>query len=179
MGKIKIDFQVLETKNPQLLMVSDNSEWDYAEDLNAWITIILPGSTKKLTFAFKKHSIEQFNSHNLGISCFRGDCEEEEYTDLPDGIYTICLKSGYEGIDKKRYYLKTDRFDIDFAKVVVKNGLEYNEEDREFRDKILDVMWFAMTAKSHTIEGNFSEAKYWFEKAKNKLNIFKDCKNCG
>lgn len=179
MAKINIDFQVLETRNPQLLMVSDNSDWAYAEDLNAWIVIILPGSTKKLVYTFKKESINQFNSHNLGISCLQANCDDEEYIDLPDGIYTICVKSSYTDIDKKRYYLKTDRFDVDLAKVIIKNGFEYNLEDREFRDKIFDIKWYILTAKSHALVGDFVKADRFYQDAKKKLRVFQDCKNCG
>jgi hypothetical protein len=179
MAKITIDFQILETKNPQLLMVSDNSVWEYAEDLSSWIVIVLPGSTTELKYTFKKESINQFNSHNLGISCLSANCDDEEYIDLPDGIYTICVKSAYTDIEKSRYYLKTDRFDVDLAKVIIKNGFEYNLEDKEFRDKIFDIKWYLLTAKSHALNGDFVKADNFFQDAKKKLRVFQDCKNCG
>ena len=34
------------------------------------------------------------------------------------------MKSGYEDIEKSQYYLKTDRFEVEYAKVLVKYGTE-------------------------------------------------------
>lgn len=178
MAEIVLDFQVIETRNPQLLMVGDTSKWAYAEDLPSWLLITRPGSKKPLTFSFKKESMNVFNSHNLGLTCLQGDCEEELYEDLPDGIYKLCLKSNFENVELIKYYLKTDRFDVDLAKVIVKNGFEYTIEDKQFRDKIYDIKWLSDTAKSHALLGDFDKSDKFFTLAVSRLRDLEDCKNC-
>ena len=119
-GQIKIDFQVIESDRPKYLTIGDLSTWLYASNKPSYISITLPGSKKAITYSWLKNAINTFNSHNLGLSCLSGDCTEETYTDLPDGIYTICLKSGFEDIEEVKYYLKTDRTKLEIAKTIVR-----------------------------------------------------------
>lgn len=171
---IKIDFQVLESRNPQFLMVGDLSEWEYAENLPAYILITLPGSSNPITYSWKKDAINSFNSNNLGLSCLV-ECGEQKYVDLPDGIYTICLKSGFEEIEKVHYYLKTDRFEVELSKVIIANGLEYDPQDKSFREYIFEVKWFLLEAQSRAHIGDFSGAQNYFTEAQKMLKKYKDC----
>lgn len=175
---IKIDFQVLETHDPKFLLIGDTSMWEYAENKPAFVAITPPGSSKPYQFSFTKNSMNIFNSHNLGLSCFTNDCTDELYVDLNDGIYTICVKSHFEGIEKLRYYLKTDRFETELKKTIIKNGLEYDEKDKEFRDTIYQIKWFLDTAKSWCSQGDFVKANRFFNKAKKMLTQYRDCKDC-
>lgn len=177
-GQINIDFQVLEHGNPRILMLGDTSEWLYASTLASYVSVRLPGSKKDITFTWKKKAFNNFNSHNLGLSCVSGDCTEEHYVDLPDGIYTICLISGYENINKTRYYLKTDLIELELAKVLVKHGLEYSESDNDFIDNILKIKYFLSFAKAHAKLGDFVKADRFFQHATNKFKKFRDCKDC-
>lgn len=175
--KIKINFQVLESNNPQLLLVADVSKWEYAENLPAYLFITLPGSSNPLQFSWKKESINSFNSHNFGLSCVT-ECGEQEYRDLPDGVYTINLKSGYEGIEATKYYLKTDRFENELSKVIIKNGTEYDPKDKDFRDDIFQIKWILLTAKAKAYQGDFVYAGRYFEEAKKLLKTYVECKDC-
>ena len=145
-GQISIDFDIMSTR-PKNLVVADSSEWLYAENLPSYVLIQMPGSSKKKTFPFKKNALNRFNSHLLGLSCFKDDCGDEVYLPLPDGIYTICVKSGYEGIENSKFYLKTDRFEIEYSKVMVKDGLEF---DKDFILYMTKVKFLLEVAKSHT-----------------------------
>ena len=93
-GQINVDFDIMSTR-PKNLVVADSSEWIYSQNLPSYVLIQMPGSSKKKTFPFKKNALNRFNSHLLGLSCFKDDCGDEVYVSLPDGIYTICVKSGY------------------------------------------------------------------------------------
>lgn len=176
-GQIKIDFDVIQSTT-KTLWIGDSSDWIHAENLPANVLITLPGSVKPLTFSFKKKALNSFNSHNLGITCLKGDCTEEVYSDLPDGIYTIVLKSGFIDFEKIKYYLKTDRIELNIAKVVVKHGFEYSKQDRDFRDKIYDIDWLIKVAKAHAKLGDFVKADRFFQQAKGLLEKLLDCKNC-
>ena len=173
-GKINIDFGVSST-SPLHLVVEDFSDWLYAEDLPSYVLITVPGSKKPKTYTFKKFKRNIFNSHNLGLSCLSGDCTEEHYIDTPDGLYTICLKSGYENIEDTHYYLKTDRFNIEYSKVMIKDGIEYN---KDFIEYMMQVKFLVEVAKSHAMLGDFVKAQRFFEDAKKKLRKYVECKNC-
>jgi hypothetical protein len=176
-GQIKIDFDVIQSTT-QTLWIGDSSDWVYSENLPALVEITLPGSKKALAFSFKKKAINSFNSHNLGITCLHGDCTEEVYGDIPDGIYTICVKSGFEGFEKTRYYLKTDRTELELSKVVVKHGFEYSKNDKDFRNKIYDIDWLIKVAKSHAKLGDFVKANRFLQGARDILRTLSDCKDC-
>lgn len=173
-GDINIDFVISST--PKILEVKDMSEWVYAENKPAYISIILPGSKKFKNFTFAKHQRNAFNSHNLGISCLSGDCKEEVYLNLPDGIYTICVKSSYQDLSKTNYYLKTDLFEIDFAKTMIKYGFEIKTD--EFLNYMLIIEGILKVAKSNAKLGDFSKAQRFFNQAKDMLKKYSDCKNC-
>lgn len=169
-GEINIDFSVIEAGNPKKLHIFDDSDWLYAETLPAYLVIILPGSKKEKTYSFKKYAINTLNSHNLGISCLKGDCTEEVYVDLPDGVYTITVKSGYQDIEKTKYYLKTDSFDLKKAEVVINNGVD--PYDKELVDFVTEVNFLEDRAKAYTKEGNFVKASRYFEESRKKLDSY-------
>jgi len=176
-GQIKIEFDVFSTR-PTNLVVADSSEWIYAQNLPAYLLVKLPGSKKFKTFPFKKNALNRLNSHLLGLSCLTNDCQDEVYNDLPDGIYTFCLKSGYEGIENTKFYLKTDLFKQDFAKVMIKYGIEYTEQGKDFLEDMLFIKALVTVAEAHAHEGDFVKAQRFFEEAKDKLRSRVECRNC-
>ena len=173
-GNININFTIF-SDSPLYLQIADLSDWLYAENLPSYIKITIPGSKKPKVFTFNKKKINIFNSHNLGLSCLKGDCTEEVYNELPDGIYTICVKSGYEGIENSKFYLKTDRFEIEYSKVMVRDGLEF---DKDFILYMTKVKFLLEVAKSHAKLGDFVKAQRFFEESKKLLSRYVECKNC-
>lgn len=171
MNEIEIDFQILETRNPKLLMIGDTSNWSYAEELPSYIAITMPGSDTPLNLEFVKGIVKTYNSSNLALTCQSCD---DELANLPDGVYTITVKSGYEDIERTKYYLKTDTIRIELAKEIVKNGFEYSPSDKKFRENIYDIKWLLDVAQSHAILGDFCKAQNYYEMANAKLC----CKNC-
>lgn len=176
-GEIKIDFDVIQS-TVQTLWVGDSSDWVHAEVLPAALEVTLPGSKKPLTFSYKKNAITSLNSHNLGITCLKGDCTDEVYGDLPDGVYTITVKSGFTNFETTKYYLKTDRIELEVSKIVIKHGFEYSKSDKNFRDKIYDIDWLVKVAKAHAKLGDFVKADRFFTQAKEELKSFGNCKDC-
>lgn len=174
-GKINVNFSV-SSDNPKYLYITDLSDWVYSENLPSYVEIIIPGSKKVKTYSFKKHKNNIFNSHNLGLSCFKGDCNDENYVDLPDGIYSVCVKSGYENIEDTKYYLKTDKFEIEYGEVVTKVSLDNLEQN--FINLMLKIKYILDVAKYHTMLGNFMKANRYFEESSKLLRRFKECKDC-
>ena len=169
-GKIRVDFQIFETGNPKILSVADSSDWIYAENKPSYISIKLPGSKKDKTFTFKKGAVNNFNSHNLGISCLKGDCTEEVYTNLPDGIYTVKVLSGYEDIEKERYYLKTDVIELEIAKALTLIGFNYFVGIEDQIAPFEKIRSFLKVAKSWTKQGDFIKADRYFQEAVSTFN---------
>ncbi len=176
-GQININFLTF-SDSPKYLTVMDTSDWVYAQNSPAYLLVTLPGSKKTKNFTFIKNKINIFNSHNLGLSCLSGDCTEEHYIDLPDGIYQICLKSSFEGIENTNFYLKTDRFRLEFSKVMIRYGLEFDLNNKEFIDYMMKIKFYEEEAKSQAMLGDFVEAQKYFEEAKKMLQKYSECKNC-
>lgn len=176
-NKIEIDFLVITDYDPKLIIVGDISEWFNAENLPSTICITPPGGTKSINNNFVKHKLNIFNSVNLGLDCLQ-ECEEQEKSDLSDGVYTINVKSGFVGVEKTRYLLKTDKFQMQLDKVYVKTGLEFNKNDSKFREDLMNIDFLKKTAEAWTRQGNFVNASRDFKEAQNLLRKYTDCKNC-
>jgi hypothetical protein len=176
-GKINIDFKIVPVLDPTILMIADNSDWFSAEDKESNIIITPPGSKKEINNIFSKRQLNIFNSSNLGLSCV-SECKEQEYLDLSDGIWVICLKSAYQGLEKKRYYLKTDRFLIEWYKEWILSGLDYTDTKNIMYDKLLDVRKHLYSAEGFTLDGDFTKANREFVEAQKKFNTIRKCKDC-
>ena len=174
MSKITLQYDVF-SNSPLYLAVMDMSDWAYAENQPAYLKITLPGSKNPLKYTFKKEKTNIFNSHNLGITCLRGNCKEEIYKDLPDGIYTIELLSNYSNVFEKKYYLKSDRFEVEYKKVLVKYKTDV---DQNFIDYMYRVKYTLDVAKSFTAEGNIVESHKYFQEAKKLLKRYVECNDC-
>lgn len=176
-GKINIDFFVLSELDPSTIVIVDKSDWFSAEDKPATIIITPPGSSKGIANVFSKKQLNIFNSSNLGLSCI-SECKDQVYQPLSDGIWMICLQSIYQGIEKKRYYLKTDTFRVEWAKEFVNLGLEYvNTKDLKY-EALYECIKHIDTANSFTLDGDFTKANREFIEAQKKFNKIRKCKNC-
>lgn len=172
---ININFNVF-SNHPMFLSVEDLSDWAHSENLTSYIQVTTPGGKKSKSYTFTKGIKNIFNSHNLGLTCVTADCKGGTMGDLPDGIYTITVLSGFAGIQETKYYLKTDRFEIEYMKLLTKKGTE--GVDQEFMNYMTRVKYTLDVAKSFTMEGDFAEAYRFFQEAKTLLNKKTDCKNC-
>lgn len=171
---IEIDFLIFTDYDPKLIIIGDISKWRHAETLPSTICITLPGSKKSINSTFVKHKLNVFTSENLGLSCPEG----QNKADLLDGVYTITVKSGYDGIEKTRYLLKTDRFTMELDKVYVKTGLEYDKNDAKFREDLLNIEFLARTAEAYARRGDHANASRNFSEAQKLLIKYTDCPNC-
>ena len=175
-GKITVDFYVFSEYDPKVLLVGDNSNWLHIEDQPSIIEILLPGSSKPIVFTYLKNGINSFNSHNLKITCLKGDCTEEEYTDLPDGIYTITVKGSPSTFYKTKYHLKTDRLQQVIDKNLIDLGFYYEEDKVEERDALMRVHIFLMQAEAYIRRDDIPNAKLYYDIAKKEIERIEACK---
>lgn len=168
---IDIDFKVLESRDPKILMIGDVSrDWWTAEDRPAYISITLPNSNKPRNFTFTKNQINIFNSITLGLNKFRGDCKKEVYLNLPDGLYRIELLSDFEGISKEALYLKTDLIKKKIAEKIADSYLKDKTETRGLYDRISEIDYKLTVAESFTLQGYYKEANRFFSEALKDFN---------
>lgn len=172
--KIVVDFQILDTKDPNVLVIIDTSEWQHAEDKPATLFIKLPSSDEELHYRFVKGKTVVFNSHNLGVSCISGDCSEQNFMKLPDGLYKIRLQSGYEGISKERLYLRDHRFQMRFYNAILKLGPYTSLEDCQI-EIINNIQYTMLRAQAYVSEGNAKEGIKFFQEARALLDKLSRC----
>lgn len=172
--KVIVDFKILPVLDTKIIMLADNSVWGVAEDKQSTILVTPPGSDKAIANIFAKHKINTYNSSNLGLSCLT-ECAEQGYSDLNDGIYCITLKSAYEGLEKTRYYLKSDRFKIEWYKEWLGTGLDYTDTKDVRYDALLDCRKHLISAEACTIDGDFTRASREFQEAQKKFNKIRRC----
>jgi len=177
-GKIKVNFYVFSEYAPETLVVWDSSNWLHIEDSPAVIDVTLPGSTKPITFTYLKNGINSFNSHNLKVTCLKGDCTEEEYGPLPDGIYTITVRGSHsENFQKTKYHLKTDRLQQVIDKGLIELGFYFDKEKVKQRDELLNVKVMLMQAEAYIKREEIQDAKRFYDRAKAEMERIDECNN--
>ena len=174
-GTINVDFFVFTLYDPKYLIVSDNSSWYHIEDKPAIIEITIPGSSRVITFSFLKNAVNTFNSNNLRITCLSGDCEGQEYSELPDGIYTITVKGSPDSYYKTKYHLKTDRINQRIDKLLIDLGFEYDQHKKRLRDSILDVQVQLMIAEAYIRKEDINSAKLYYDTAYAEVTKIESC----
>lgn len=178
---IDINFQVLNTKDPSTILIGDTSlNWGVAENHPAWLQIIPPGYVQPISLSFTKHRIVPLTSISLGLSCVSADCGGQTYEDLPDGIWEFCLQSNFEGINKKRFYLKDDqlRQEIDKIRINLYDTQGFTFVRNQTTDQ-LEIIEGILSA-SHTLirDGRNSDAMKGYNEASKLVEKLKKCKDC-
>lgn len=176
--RINIDFQVLKTRYPKVLSIADYSTWGVTESKPSIIEIILPGESKPVVEYFDKRKINIFNSINLNINCPTGDCFDEEYIDLPDGIYEITLKASPDKFYKTRKHLRTELTELDLDKMYINLNLICKNKDEDLADKLTNIDLLLRAAEANVRYDNICKAQELFFKAQELINKTKNCSGC-
>lgn len=173
---VKINFIIGKEVDPKYIMIGDTSQWGVAENHPAYLTIVPPGSKKAISLNFQKHSLTFLTSVNLGLSNLE-KCQSQELEDLDDGIWEICLKSSFEGLDKKRYLLKTDSLRLEMDKLYIKQGIPFKENNTVVK-ALKSAEWCLSVAEAEMRNGNRTQAMRAFEEACKEVEKYKNCKEC-
>lgn len=175
-GKINVDFQVLKTYDPKTLLIADTSDWKHIEDKTSVIRITMPGGIKPAEKFFDKRKINIFNSSILGIT--PKACTVDELRELPDGIYTIELVGSPDTFKKERYYLRTERMQLEVDKFYVSLGIDFESTKKELRALLYDIDLMIKAAEASIRLGDVSKASSYFKEAKKLLSNYRDCIDC-
>lgn len=148
--KIKIDFDIIPT-SPHNIKIWDSSKWHWSEDKPSWLTIIPPGSTKCITIPFEKGAMNVVTAKDINLGCGH----------LSDGLYTITVHSNFKGVEKTKFYLKTDTIEYETSKKVIeadKKGVT----DPLFQETFFSIKWLIEVAKAYTQCGDEVNAVKYF-----------------
>ncbi len=175
--KVNLDFQILETKDPNIISIMDSSEWSNIENKPSIIEIFIPGKDTPIVHFFNKKQINLFNSINLKINCV-DDCGEVDYIQLPDGIYTIVLKGSPDKYIKSRKYLRTVSTELKLDKIFI--GLElttkYFSSNKSTIDSIFDIELMLKAAKANLRYSNIKKTQSLLFKAQDLIEDLISCK---
>lgn len=174
---VVVDFDVIPTNNPKRLWITDASDWGVAENQASVIEITPPGSKVSINNTFIKRNLNVFHSVNLKLSCVN-TCVDQQYQDLPDGVWSITLKSSFTDLNKTRYYLKTDQTQLQIDKIYVRAGLEFDKSQKAFREDLQDIEFLIRSASAWTRLGNSFKASRDFIQAQELLIKYQNCVNC-
>lgn len=174
--KINIDFQVIPTRDPKILSIADYSFWEYIEEKPSIIEIILPGESIPITHYFNKREINIFHSINLNLNC-NPDCENE-YLDLPDGIYEVTVKGSPDKYNKTRKYLRTELTQLDLDMMYINLNLLCENKDKDVINKLTDIDLLLRAAESNVRYDNTKKAQELLFKAQELIEKTKNCSGC-
>lgn len=175
-GKINVDFQILRTSDPKVLLVADTSDWKHIEDKVSVVKVTLPGSTSPVYKNFKKHNVNIFNSSILGVT--PKACTAEDLKDLPDGIYTIEVVGSPNTFNKKRYYLRTEKLQLKLDMQYAALGLDLTHKNSDSRENLLDIDLMIRAAEAALRVGDISKASTYYKEAKSIFDSYVNCENC-
>ena len=174
MAKPVIDFQILDSYDPRVLLIADNSIWEHTENKPSIIEITTPGASEPVVHYFKKNQINSFNSVNLLLNCESGDCQEYEF--LPDGVYEITVKASPDTFFTTKKYLQTAKTRLELDKKYVQNSIKcenLNDNVFKYLEEVYTVIRFA---EANTRLDNICEAQELLFKAQSTLEKCDECR---
>lgn len=174
---VKINFLIASENDPFSIVIRDTSNWGVAQGQPAYLQVTPPGSTKSVSLNFAKESITILNSVNLGLSCYIQGCDDQDYQELYDGIWEICLLSSYQDLNKKRFYLKTDSLRLELDKIYIRAGLDY-DPNSEVIKALRKVEFLITSAEVYIRRGDTVKAKTAFDEAVKLTEQYSKCKDC-
>lgn len=175
-GAPNINFLVLTENDPQTLCILDISKYLNLSNSVTNLLIKIPGAKNYETYTVQKNKLNYFNSNTLHISCVQ-KCGEQEYQDLPDGIYHIILESTPNSFRKERWYLKTDALRLKVDKIYLKQALEYDPKSTVVKE-LRDFEFMLQASESATKQGDYKTAQKYLKIAQELANKNSECKNC-
>ncbi len=162
----KIDFQVIETYDPKVIVIADTSRWAAIKNDPSILEIKYEDHPIYAEY-FKKESINVIDSLKLFDTWDK---------DLKDGSYKITLKGSPETHQKERYVYRTQNLitRIDYL-------FNNEKEDKEYIEKMYELFYIHESIKSHTRDGNIGKASKKYKLLKRMTEDLVreiDCKSC-
>ena len=160
-GKLNIEFDILDTKNPYFMSIVDQSNWALLQNNTSTLETILPGYEKAVVNYFDKNSINTLNAFNLGIIC-TDECNYCDYEALPDGVYCFTVKSSCGTYQSTKKFLRTTLIELDLDKVIIDRIKSCDTDNFVPESKITKAEFLLKAAKANLRYDNINEAGQLF-----------------
>lgn len=177
MSDIMLSFQVLETRDPKVLQVLDESKWGILADRKAIIEITVPGREEPVTFFVGKNMVNTFTSLTLGLNCMDYD-KGIEYIDLPDGIYDIRITGSPSSYTFSRKYLRTDVIRREVDRLWIMADVLCESRDEQLIGKITEIEYLLASAEANVRLGIIKEAHKLLDRVNELVYLAKNCVDC-
>ena len=158
----KLDFEIINTTNPKVLIVSDISSWGIIENDPAIIEIKLPNSTSIKTYTLEKLKNNVFTPSNLEIN----------QKELSDGLYKITIKGSPDKFSVSKCHLKTSKTLMKLYNLYCK---AYKEEDQDLKESLLDTRNQIIAAEACTAMGDGEKGACMLKEASDTLTDIGEC----
>lgn len=175
-SSISLSFQVLETRDPKVLQVLDESVWGILSERKAIIDITVPGRKEPVTFYLGKNMVNTFTSLTLGVNC--ADDGKMEYLDLPDGIYDIRITGSPSAYTFGRKYLKSDSLRRAVDRLWIRADVLGDGRDDELIGKISEIEYLLAAAEANVRLGIIEDAHALLDRANELVYLARECVNC-
>lgn len=165
MFQIKVDFQIIKSYDPKVLLLWDTSRWSAIKNDPASIQIQYEDSAPVEGFFAK-------NRLNI-IDSYRVFSEHDKV--MPDGIYKITIKGSPTLHYKERYYYKTDLIRLEVDKLYL------DAKTDEEKESLWKLEYLLLSIEALTRTSNIVEAKEAYELLNRMLSDYEasnKCKNC-
>lgn len=161
-----LDFQILETYDPRIISVIDNSNWGAIENKPAIMQVTIPGYEDCIVYNFEKGRVNIYNSVNLRVNCPTGNCDGIVLIDLPDGIYTFTLVGSPDTYSVTKKFLKTSSIQLELDAIYLTT---------DSYEQVEQVEQYLRLAEAALRQGNIEIASVMFQKASKKIANLKQC----
>lgn len=172
-NKINVDFQVINTDDPKVLVIADTSEWSVIKDKPTIIEVTTPGSRRHITNYFSQGDFNILNSSTLGINC-GAECEED-LVELPDGVYKIKVIGSPEKFYKERYYFRNNNLKLKLAELYVKLGRDIEEGNKKEAEILWNAHLLLQASDFSTMLGHIGEASDFYRQAEKMIESYINC----
>jgi len=115
MLNVQLNLEVFKAKDCASLSVLDTSYYPVAPE-SAELSVTVPGYSTAFVFPYTLGEINIINSYSFGFTT----SSTSDYADLPDGVYTVILRTCPDLGENKRYHLRTCKIDCRLAAQWVK-----------------------------------------------------------
>lgn len=146
-----------DNQDCKILTIDDKSTWSIAENQPAILEICLPGANTPITLPFRKNQSNDFNSITLGLNC-PSECGDNEYLDIPDGLYTISLIGSPDSLCHTVDYIRNCQLCRDLDKMVLKSAVACAGKDDDLFEKICEIQFLKRSAQAHIRCGDTDKA---------------------
>lgn len=174
-GKVNLDFQVVSSGDPKVLIVIDTSTWSGIITKPAIIEIVTPVSKVPVVHYFNKNEVNVYTSANLLTGC----SDIDKLIDLPDGIYQITLKGSPDTYNICRNILRTEKTTLELDKLYIDLDLLCKYRDDQIYNTLTDIDLLLRATQAHVRYDNLEQAHKLLMEAQRGIESLRGCNGCG